>query len=497
MVSKTLSRRLFLRSGIIAAGAMLAACEPKIVTVKETVVVEKVVEKPVEKVVQQTVVVKQEVQKEVTKIVEKVVKPVDKWISGKIAGDIAVNFRVFTWEEEGEARKYILAMQRFWSNYYPKVTMQYEFGVPWGEYWTKLPTIIAAGNPPELAMQHCSRGTVFPAKGWAVDLTDYISVLPPDGWPDDWAKTAVAPMTYKGKVYALPWDWCPQAIYVNRDLMDKYQAYPAPDSWTLDDMARLAAQANNPDPKNRVFGLNIGIGYDNWRRLTKENGGDIFNKEMTKVSFNSDLGMAAAQYLWDVRWKAKIAPTPADFTAMGLGSEMAFASGKVAMHSAINDACFRLDELIGTKFKWGIYPWPTGKAGRYAYQGNSGWFIPKGAKQPALAYEIMRFVTSNPDVLPTIGVMGSTFPSRKSFVKWGCPTGELAQRIPNYYHAFVDMAVETEEPFPWWPGLQEWEATYKKWMDPVFIEGKPDVKSAVEGLQKESQAFFDAGWWMK
>jgi peptide/nickel transport system substrate-binding protein len=63
-----LSRRDLLRSVAFAsAGALLAACQPKVI--RETVVVEK----EVEKVVEQTVVVKEavEVEKEVTRIVEK------------------------------------------------------------------------------------------------------------------------------------------------------------------------------------------------------------------------------------------------------------------------------------------------------------------------------------------------------------------------------------------------------------------------------------------
>jgi ABC-type glycerol-3-phosphate transport system substrate-binding protein len=80
-----LSRRSLLRVfGVGAAGAMLAACQPKVVEV--TRVVEK--EKVVEKVVEQTVVVKEavEVEKEVTRVVEKSVevsKP-----AAKLAGEL-------------------------------------------------------------------------------------------------------------------------------------------------------------------------------------------------------------------------------------------------------------------------------------------------------------------------------------------------------------------------------------------------------------------------
>jgi len=74
-MARKLNRRDFLAvTGLASLGAMLAACQPKVVekVVKETVVVEK----PVEKEVKETVVVekKVEVPKEVTKVVEKVVE---------------------------------------------------------------------------------------------------------------------------------------------------------------------------------------------------------------------------------------------------------------------------------------------------------------------------------------------------------------------------------------------------------------------------------------
>jgi len=76
-MARRFNRRDFLAvTGLASVGAMLAACQPKVVEkiVKETVVVEK--EKVVEKEVKETVVVekKVEVAKEVTKVVEKVVE---------------------------------------------------------------------------------------------------------------------------------------------------------------------------------------------------------------------------------------------------------------------------------------------------------------------------------------------------------------------------------------------------------------------------------------
>ena len=122
------------------------------------------------------------------------------------------DFKIMSWEDEGEMRKFLLHIDRFFETFYPGMEPEIEWGVPWGEYWTKLPTLMAAGTPPDMAWQHQSRGKVFPDKGWSVELTDYIEQWPPDGWPDDWWQASVETMSYDGKVYGIPYDWAPVGI---------------------------------------------------------------------------------------------------------------------------------------------------------------------------------------------------------------------------------------------------------------------------------------------
>jgi len=471
-VRQKLNRRRFLQSLALAtSGAMLAACAPKVV--KETVIVEK----------------------EVEKVVEKEVVKKDMWTTGLVSSDIDCTFTIMGWEGEDEARKFLLHMNRFWGNYYPNVKMEFEWGIPWGEYWIKLPTVMAAGTPPDMCWQHCSRSQVFPAKGWLLPLDDYIEIAPPDGWPDDWWETAYHPYIWKGKQTAIPYDWCPYLWYVNREIMDQFVEYPGDYNWTIDDALELAIKATSESPEGPIFGMNHSIGYDGFWRLAKTLGGDIFNEDVSTSLLASDEAIEAAHWMWDLRWKHKACPSPADFEAMGLGGEFAFASGRVGMHGGLNDIAFRLDEMIGGQFNWGVYPYFKGPGGRFAYQGNSAWAIPTDSEQPDLAYELIRYCLSNPDLLPTTGVMGSAFVGRRSFHKWGRPTGELGDRIFNYEQVTYDAPLENEAHFPWWPGMQEWEPLWMKWTDPIFVEGKPGIEEALAGLHKETQAFLDTGWW--
>ncbi len=151
-----------------------------------------------------------------------------------------------------------------------------------------------------------------------------------------------------------------------------------------------------------------------------------------------------------------------------------------------------MDEAIEGAFPWGVYALPRGPEGRVAFAGNSGWFVPTGSRYPDMAYELIRFGLSNPDLLPTTGVMGSMIVARKSYWEWGLPQGETAEQIPNFKNVFVDIPAENQKTFPYWPGYQEWDAIWRKWMDPIFVEGQEGLLEALQGLEDETNEFLAA-----
>jgi len=483
-----LSRRDFLGLAAgAAAGATLAACapaEPQIVRETVEVEVEKEVEVPVE--------VTKEVEVEVIKEVE--VAAPDPWLTGVVEPDASGTFKMMSWEDEGEMRKFLLHIERFFTTYYPNINYEIEWGIPWNEYWTKLPTLLAAGTPPDMAWQHQSRGKVFPAKGWSICLDDYIDAYPPGGWPDDWVYASLSTMMYQGKVYALPYDWCGRGFFVNRDIIDPLQDYPVSDDWTWDDLKELAIAATSEGPEGKIFGFNYSWSPMWFWGMAKGFGGRFFNENQTESKITDPATLEAAHWLWDAIWKDETIPTTGMLDAIG-GTATLFASQRLAMRGVINDEAFRMDELVGGAFRWGVYPLPLGPGGRVSFEGNSGWFIPTGSNWPDMAYELIRYCLSNPDLLPTTAALGSSFVGRKSFWKWGLPPERVRVDAPNYAHVYIDLAAEEEYAFPWWPGYQEWEAIWVKYTDPLFVEGEPNIEEAFEGIHEETNEFLATGWW--
>jgi len=485
-----LSRRHFL--GLAAGAAVsagLAACAaPTPEVVERTVEVVKTVEVEVEKTV------------EVEKIVEVEGETLEvEWYTGMVPTDTSGEFKMMSWEGESEMRKFLPAIQMFFETYYPNMTYEIEWGVPWSEYWTKLPTLLAGGTPPDLAWQHQSRGKVFTAKGWSMCMDDWIAAYPPDGWPDDWSKASLSTMMWRDKVYALPYDWCGRGLFVNRDIMDDIvesyfgEPYPVPDNWTWDDYAQLGKLATQGEGVDKQFGMSYSHTPMWLWGLVKGFGGRFFDEGHNESFFTDAAVFDAVQWEYDRIWKDKSMPTEADFSAIG-GGVVAFASHRLAMFANISGE-YRHSEEFGEAFRWGVYPLPLGPGGRVAFEGNSGWFVPTGSKYPDMAYELTRYALSNPELLPTYGLLGVTYCGRPSFWKWGMPKEEDRPDAPNYEHVFMELPLEDESAFPWWEGYQEWEPIYNKWLQPVLVEGDPNIADALEGLRVETNEFLKTGWW--
>ena len=83
---------------------------------------------------------------------------------------------------------------------------------------------------------------VYASKGWTIGLSDYVDadaaeVNVADFWPAE-----VDQMTYKGKLFALPYDFSNIGIYYNKDMFTAAGEAMPPATWKWDDLAALSAK---------------------------------------------------------------------------------------------------------------------------------------------------------------------------------------------------------------------------------------------------------------
>jgi multiple sugar transport system substrate-binding protein len=388
----------------------------------------------------------------------------ETWVSGEVSSDLNAPFNFTGWEGPGEVEKWTMTFDEFFAANYPNVQQVGNTGVAWPDYWTTLPAQLSGGAQIDLVWMHDSRVQTFANNEWLLPLDDYLTQFPIPGWPDKFVPSQVAAFNYEGKQYAIPYDWAPGGLYVNVDLF-KAEGLDLPtEDWTWDDILEAAKKlTKDTDGDGQVdqWGISnlasVGSGPGSLYWIVKSFGGDYWNEEITESRMNEEGTCAAMQFLGDLIWEHQVMPTADAVAATGFGPELLFANGKVAMHYALNDTASRFAELIGDDFNWTVAPTPTGPAGRFQFVGGSAFAIPSTATQPQLAYELIRYTVSNPEVLPRTADMGSAYTSHLDYTDFVLPQDSPIRDA--YEHTFAELG-KRDGIFPQYhPKFLEWESS--------------------------------------
>jgi multiple sugar transport system substrate-binding protein len=505
--SFSINRRQFLKGtgltlGLAAVAPLLAACgnppaapatsppaTPQVVTKEVTSVVTQVVEKQVTSVVTQ--VVEKPVQIEVTSTPAPTTGV--QWTAGKTPATNADQFYIMSWEGKGKIEKWQLGVLTFFQAYYPKIKLQFDWGIPWGEYWTKLPTILAGGAPLDMCWMHDTRGPTLSSQGALLAMDDFFKQLPVPGWPQEYYPSQVKAFNYMGKQYALPYDWAPGAFYVNADMLQKAGVDIPTEKWTFDDLLAAAQKMtnNSTDPKQRTWGVILPTGSGSTYWITRNFNGNQVDGEPPASHFNEPGTIAAYQYLYDLMWKHKVMPTPEERQFVGGGDWEAFASGKVGLVYALNDASNSVAQAVGKKFTITAAPTPKGVADRRVqFVGGSAFSVPAKSPHPDVAYELCRWIVGNKDLLPKIGAMdaGGTFVSNSTVWESGLPPKSTNISQDAFKKAFYDLGLQDGIEPNYFVGFLQWDPEiYTKNTDLLWNGAEKDIAKVMNKIHADTQ----------
>ncbi len=216
----------------------------------------------------------------------------------------------------------------------PDIQVQLE-PVGSGDYYARILTQIAAGDPPDLLQIGDDAVPLFVDKGAFVALDQWITSAE---YPLDtgiYLPGMLEPGQWNGGQYLLPKDYSPLAVYYNKTLFDAAGvAYPQED-WTWDDFlsAAQALTISDADGKTTQWGVQLPgawtTGFEYWvaaagGRLISEDGSTFLG------AMDSPEVQEAVQFYADLYNKHKVAPPPADMNAFG-GGNSEFDNGVAAM----------------------------------------------------------------------------------------------------------------------------------------------------------------------
>ncbi|GAB3583155.1 ABC transporter substrate-binding protein [Leifsonia lichenia] len=168
----------------------------------------------------------------------------------------------------------------------------------WADLAKKMPLAVKAGKGPDVAVAHGDDVATYAAQGLLLKSDSIVKSL---GYSaDDFPEGLMKAGEYKGAQYGIPWSVTPLGLYVNKDVLKQAgvdpTTIPADKASYMDALAKLkTAGIQGEWVDGYVF-----TGTFEFQSLLWQFGGDLFNDDVTKATFNSDAGVQALTHMVDL-----------------------------------------------------------------------------------------------------------------------------------------------------------------------------------------------------
>jgi multiple sugar transport system substrate-binding protein len=312
--------------------------------------------------------------------------------------------------------------------------------MPYEDLWTKLDILVASGEAPDSVWYDFAAYPLI-AKGEFLDLGPYVETRPEFTDPALYDQKFWVPAKMLGdnRPFSLPIGGEGMNNFYNKDLLDKASvAYPD-DATTWDDfLAKAQALTVTEGDQTTQFGTSLAwlMSWWAWSMLPVGRGVDIVDSRTnpTKCTLDAPEAVESLQFLQDLIYKYKVAPTPAQASVLAdQGGD--FGSGKVALFvdGAWDVVSFRSID----RFKWDIALLPESDKGRSSPFWIGGPMIAKQSKNPDATWEWVKW-TAEADGSAMIASSGQQVPWMLK-ARDIPPEGALPEHYANRFNTLKEI----------------------------------------------------------
>jgi len=276
-----------------------------------------------------------------------------------------------------------------WQTEHPNIKIVFEH-TPYTGYDSKILTRIAGGAAPDIIATEVDYFVTFASKNVLEDLEPYIAADP------EYSKSKFFPsilnrFTVNDKLYAIPRDVAPFAcVFYNKNLFDAAGIPYPTDDWTWDDMLNKA-RALTKEENGRT--VQYGFYGWAWQNFVYGNGGGLVDdiENPTKTMIDDPKSIEGLQFYADLVNLYKVMPAPVALANLGMGVDLMFASGRLAMFLS---GIWETPGLRNYDFEWDVVMFPKNSKGIRAFgSGGSGYAILKSSKNKKEAWEVIKALT--------------------------------------------------------------------------------------------------------
>lgn len=380
-------------------------------------------------------------------------------------------------------------------------------GTDWNDFFTKVLTQIAAGNPPDIVSVATEGVQLFAQKKLALPLDDYVKRDKDQLAPyfKDVHPSLIEAMMYNGSLYELPTDFNAGNMYFNTNLLKSSGLeLPGPD-WTMEDFKTMAGSLKkNPDvvPFHWVVRL-----WGSWTSFMYANGGNLVKEEkysggdwLWNDFYSNDAAAKGRSGGW--KWGEPTANSDAVVESLDMMLELAngglsakpdvgggttlqglFSSNKIGMSIGGGFWAGGLHNAGMANGSFDVQYFPKWKKQRHLF-GTGGYGIFESSKNKDLAWEFLKTLIE-PASIEVLTAGNTTTPSRRSMMtdeRYSTTTG------PKNWKVFYDTLDQLPDsaPIPAPPYYNAMATALNQRTTEAMSSG--NVKQALDGLQADLES---------
>ncbi|WP_197089563.1 sugar ABC transporter substrate-binding protein [Bacillus sp. SA1-12] len=388
-------------------------------------------------------------------------------------GKIEISF--MGWGNEQERELYTKVFKEFETRN-PGYKVNYIY-VP-KDYDTKLKTMIIGNTMPDVFYIGENLATEYAKSGKLAVLDPYIEKYPE--LVANFVPGLLEYGKYQGKQYAIPKDWSPYAMYINKDLF-KEAGIPIPTSdWTMEEFMDLAQKLTITEKgKITQYGAALETWWAPWSIFVGNEGGKWFNNG--KSNLNDPKVIKGLKRMYDLFQTYKAAPSPAATKQAGMGQSQMFETGKVAMFPTGRWMVPTYRQALN--FEWTAVEMPKGVT-RVTPVSSGQLAVSNESDHKEAAVKLLRHVLSKEGLKGILG-LGLAMPTNTQFfddpdIVTAPPEVEPYKAMAEYLDTEVQLEAARSGHFS-----EYMEKYVTPELDAAF-NGKQSIEEAVENIDEQA-----------
>lgn len=313
------------------------------------------------------------------------------------------------WGSPEEAASHQRVGEAFMAEH-PEIKLEY-LNEPWNDYFTKMQTLWASGDPTAIPDVLFLWPTPrYAAEGVLENLDPYIEQSGYD--LNDYWPALLESASYDGSVYGLPRDISVEALYYNKDIFDEAGVEYPTDEWTWDDLLAAAQKLSVVEANGRVSRYALAMEGGKYQLWIGQNKGSIFDdmRNPSKCTMAEPAAMEAIKFFADMM-NNNLAMRDANLSEAG-GDAAVFQSGQAAM---IIQNSSRVSAFNQAGINYDVAPVPIPEGGqRSGPAGGAAWVMSSASDNKEAAWTFLSWLQSEEGGQRLYTEAGEIFPALQS-----------------------------------------------------------------------------------